>query len=400
YLTSFYFCLSLGGFLGGAFTSLLAPRLFNGTLEYHLMLIAAAALIVTVSDDRQPASQKQRRPWGLPGFVAMIAIVIWSALGQYVENPVLRLLGAAVPAAACLLLARRPAGFAIGVGAILLSSYFFPPGDAAMLHVERSYFGIHRVFQRPYGYRWLIHGSTLHGVQNMEPDRRRVPMGYYHPDGPLGSVFGTFGKTLTGPVAIAGLGTGAIAAYGKPQQEMTFFEIDPAVERIAKNPDYFTYLSDSAARVNVVLGDARLSLKAAPDAHYQMIILDAYSSDAIPVHLLTREAIQLYLSKLQPGGLLVFHLSNLHFDLRPLATALCRDASLDSLFAEDPEPEEKTTTGERIPSRWFVAAREVLTLAPLEKSGNWIRETAQPTVRVWTDDYSSPVELLNWRSGQ
>ncbi|HEX2747887.1 MAG TPA: hypothetical protein VHM91_07815, partial [Verrucomicrobiales bacterium] len=166
YLTSFYFCLSLGGFLGGAFTSLLAPRLFNGTLEYHLMLIAAAALIVTVSDDRQPAPQKQRRPWGLPGFAAMIAIVIWSALGQYVENPVLRLLGAAVPAAACLLLARRPAGFAIGVGAILLSSYFFPPGDAAMLHVERSYFGIHRVFQRPYGYRWLIHGSTLHGVQN------------------------------------------------------------------------------------------------------------------------------------------------------------------------------------------------------------------------------------------
>lgn len=392
-LTVFYFCLSLGGFLGGAFNSLLAPHLFTGTLEYHLILIAAAVLITPRPERLSSAPAKRVAP-GLPETFAIIAIILWSVFSRHVEFPALRLLTAALPLLACFVLVWRGAGFALGAAAILLPSYFFPPGRNVLLHAERSYFGIHRVYQREDGFRWLIHGTTLHGVQNTALPR--VPVGYYHPAGPLGSIFAAYGDTLSGPVAVAGLGTGAIAAYGKAGQELTFFEIDPSVERIARNDHYFTYLRDSPAKVNVVLGDARLSLKTAPEAHYQMIVLDAYSSDAIPVHLLTREAVRLYLSKLAPGGLLVFHISNLNFDLHPLILALTNDAGLFSLFTEDPGPQPPLASGERMASRWVAAAREVTTLEPLEKTGKWVIESTSTPVRVWTDDYSSPIVLLNW----
>jgi hypothetical protein len=392
-LTVFYFCLSLGGFLGGAFNSLLAPHLFTGALEYLLMLIAAAVLI-TPPRVLAARPRAKRVTLGLPEMLAVIAIILWSALSRYLDSPPLRLLAAGLPLLACFILVWRGTGFALGAAAILLPSYFFTPGRDVLLHAERSYFGIHRVYQREDGFRWLIHGTTLHGVQNTALPR--VPVGYYHPAGPLGSIFAAYGGTLSGPIAVAGLGTGAIAAYGKPGQELTFFEIDPSVERIARNDHYFTYLRDSPAKVNVVLGDARLSLKTAPEAHYQMIVLDAYSSDAIPVHLLTREAVRLYLRKLAPGGLLVFHISNLNFDLHPLILALTNDAGLYSLFTEDPGPQPPLASGERMASRWVAAAREVTTLAPLEKTGKWIRDSSAAPVRVWTDDYSSPIVLLNW----
>ena len=176
----------------------------------------------------------------------------------------------------------------------------------------------------------------------------REPLGYYHREGPLGDVF----AGIEGPVAAVGLGAGAVAAYGKPGQEFTFYEIDPVVTRLASDPRHFRYLADSPARIGVVTGDARLMLGKAPDGHYGLILLDAYSSDSIPVHLLTREAMRLYLSKLAPGGRIALHISNLHMDLRPVVASLGRDAGLACVFREDDVTAEEMAEGRRRRAGW------------------------------------------------
>ncbi|NJN05910.1 MAG: hypothetical protein HC814_05400 [Rhodobacteraceae bacterium] len=168
------------------------------------------------------------------------------------------------------------------------------------------------------------------------------------------------------------------------------------MKRLAGDPRYFTYLTDSAATVSVVLGDARLSLQAAPDGHFQLMVLDAYSSDSIPVHLLTREALQLYLRKLSPGGLLAFHISNLHLNLRPVVAALARDAGLVCLVQEDAEVSDAEGVQGKSPSQWAVVARTAGDVARLQASERWVLEAGWPGDRVWTDDYSSVVSVLNW----
>src|SRR5439155_6829326 len=151
------------------------------------------------------------------------------------------------------------------------------------------------------------HGNTVHGRQSVEPDRRREPLTYYHPTGPIGQVFAAFsGAAAKSQVGVVGLGTGSLAAYGASGQQFTYYEIDPAVDRLAHDTRYFTFVHDSPARVEVILGDARLTLADAPPRQYGLLVIDAFSSDAIPLHLLTREALQLYLDKLADDGLLAF----------------------------------------------------------------------------------------------
>lgn len=228
-------------------------------------------------------------------------------------------------------------------------------------------------------------------MQALDPAARRVPLGYYHPTGPLGDVFATGG----GPVAAVGLGTGAVASYGKPGQRFTFYEIDPVVIRLAADPRYFRYLADSPATIEVVPGDARLTLGKAPDARYQLILLDAYSSDSIPVHLLTREALRVYLSKLAPGGRLAFHISNLHLDLRPVLGNLARDAGLVCYYREDDASESQAAEG-KASSRWVVMARRAEDLGPLARSRHWQPLAGDAARKVWTDDHSSLWEILEF----
>ena len=203
-------------------------------------------------------------------------------------------------------------------------------------------------------YNLLYHGTTLHGAQSLSPSRRREPLTYYHRTGPLGQVFTTFSrKSSKSRVAIIGLGTGTMACYGEPGQNWTFYEIDPAVERIARDKRYFTFLRDSPAKVEVVLGDARLSLAKAPDHQYDLIVLDAFSSDAIPVHLITREALKLYLSKLADHGILAFHISNRYLNLKPVLGDLARDANLACLVQEDLKLDEAEKKAKKIrPFGW------------------------------------------------
>jgi len=292
---------------------------------------------------------------------------------------------------------KRRVRFALGLGAIMLGSLVFNESGSTTLHAERNFYGTLRVGLDSTGtLHTLRYGSTLHGRQLLDPARRCEPLSYYHREGPLGSVFEAFKERVTAPnVAVVGLGTGASVAYSTPGQRWTFYEINPAVLRIARAPNYFTYLENcAAAPVSVVLGDARLKLREAADARYGLVILDAFSSDAIPAHLLTREALALYLSKLAPGGWLAFHLSNRTLDLNAVLGGLARDANLSALAFDDLKHE---LPSDKDPSRWVVVARRPEDLRPLDTDMRWhpLDEHEHKFV-VWTDDFSDIISVFRW----
>jgi spermidine synthase len=261
-----------------------------------------------------------------------------------------------------------------------------PGGE--VLHSERTFYGVHRITSdRANGRQRLFHGSTLHGEQSLDPRVRHEPLTYYHRTGPIGQMLGRLSEQLE-HVGVIGLGAGSLAAYAVPGQQWTFFEIDPAVARIAANPRWFTYLSGCGTACTVVLGDARLSL-AARDETYDLIVLDAFSSDAIPAHLLTREALALYLGRLSNLGVIAFHISNRHLDLRPAVASLTAERGLATrvqLHRPSNQSEAKT-------SLWIVAARSADALGPLAGDPRWEQLTTRSR-RVWSDDYSDILSVL------
>jgi hypothetical protein len=305
--------------------------------------------------------------------------------------------------AVCLLFLRRPLRLALGLAAVAVVVTY---GQDAGYHVavrQRNFFGVLRVMANyPPGMNTLVHGSTYHGMQrrSREASERVLPLLYYYPTGPIGQVFRTYdGTPVTRRVGVIGLGVGSLAAYGKPGGELTFFEIDPAVERIARDPAYFHHLEDCAARWRVVLGDARLSMSGEPDGAFGMIVLDAFNGDAIPVHLLTREALRLYLAKLADGGLIALHLSNDYLDLEPVVAALARDAGLVGLDRNEDlrqVPPVEISRG-RMPAHWVVLGRKSSDLTRLAARPGWRSLTAPSGTSVWTDDYSNLSSHLRWR---
>jgi hypothetical protein len=404
HLTEFYLWLSVGGVLGGVFNALIAPVVFHAIVEYPLALALAcfAGLGAAV-----PGSAPTLRSSGLPAVRACVAPVLFgvviTALVLLVErtpyrtNPVVTGLLFGVPALVCFLFSRQPLRFAIGVGALFVAGSFFQREKGSVLYAERSFFGVNRVMLDPTRqYHLLIHGVTLHGSQSLDPARRHEALTYYHWSGPAGQVLQLYASDAPKQVAVVGLGAGSLATYARPGQAWTYYEIDPAVERIARNEAFFTFLHDAAAPVGVVPGDARLSLVREPDEKFDVMLLDAFSSDAIPVHLVTREALALYRRKLAPGGLLAFHISNLHLDLEPVFANLARDAGLAALIRDDTDVRPADYRNGKSPSIWLVMARTPADLARLAQDFRWVvpRANDQP---VWTDDYSSLLRAFRWR---
>jgi hypothetical protein len=358
-LTEFYLWVAAGGVLGGLFNALLAPAVFPGVVEYPLGLVAAALLL-------PPLFQARGRP-------------------------AYRWLNRALPALV-----------AAGIAAGFLWQLKPGVGRSPALHRERTFFGVLRVERGTRGRtHTFVHGNVRHGVQlrSDDPRQRRLPLLYYFPTGPAGQVFATLrGAGAKARVAVIGLGVGALAGYGEPGQEFTFFEIDPAVDRIARDPRYFTYLADAQARgvrVRTVLGDARLSLQQAGGDRYGLLVLDAFSGDAVPTHLLTREAVALYLERVAADGLLAFHVTNDYLDLRPVLAAQARDLGLVGLVQEDGASEEEARRG-KSPSTWVVLARRPADLAGLANSPRWRPLTGRPGDRAWTDDYSNVLGVMRW----
>jgi hypothetical protein len=401
-LTEFYLWMSVGGVLGGAFNALLAPVVFRTLVEYPLVL-AASCLFLPFG--KLLADDKRTRvlDWALPFLLGLVTCGLVIGLQDKLDprefGPLSTAVLFGIPAIICFSFSRRPLRFALGVGAILWAGTFYLSGEGQVLYTERSFFGVHRVTRdRDNKYNLIVHGGIVHGQQSLDPKRRREPMAYYFRTGPIGQMFATFkGDYTKKNIAVVGLGAGGLAAYAQRGENWTFYEIDPVVEYIAREPAYFSYLQDAPANMKVILGDGRLQLEEAPDGAYDLLILDAFSSDALPMHLITREALQLYVRKLSPRGVLVFNTSNLHLELEPVLGNLAKDADLATLFENDTFVDaamERDMKLGKTPSRWTLMAREKSHFGPLASDNRWRPARTRPDMRVWTDDYSSLLSVF------
>jgi SAM-dependent methyltransferase len=275
---------------------------------------------------------------------------------------------------------------------LVLVGFNIPVESGKVIFRERTFYGIHRIYQDE-EHHWLAHGTTVHGGESLlEPG---VPLTYYHPDGPVGSLFRAFqgvGETPEGvQIAAVGLGTGSLMAYARDGEWWEFFELDPTVARIAEDSAYFTFLENARAEYQIVLGDARLSMEER-EGNYDFIVVDAFSSDAIPVHLLTREAIQLYRRQLRPGGWIAFHTSNRYAEF---STVLADLASEAGVFAFEGTDEIGDSLVGRYPSRWVLFAENSTDprIELLLSDSRW-QPLPSGEGRVWTDGYSSILEVL------
>jgi spermidine synthase len=237
----------------------------------------------------------------------------------------------------------------------------------------------------------------MHGAQSLDPARRREPLTYFYPNGPLGQLFASLAATRTmRSVAVVGLGAGSIGCYRQPGESWTFYEIDAAVARIAADPRYFTFLQDCVPEARIVLGDGRMSLASAAGGEYDLIVLDAFSSDAVPVHLVTREALDLYLQKLAPGGLLVFNITNRHLDLQTVIGNLARAAGLTSRVQHDLTIDPYDAGRGKMGSQWAVLARRADDLGPIAGDRRWVAPRIRPGTSAWTDDFNSLLSVYVW----
>jgi SAM-dependent methyltransferase len=394
-LTEFYLWLSIGGMLGGMFNALLAPLLFSTPAEYPLMLVAACLMRPA------PAQTFHLLDIVVPlGLGLLATALIFSGLLFYVQpGPESVAWMFALPLVICYLFSQWPMRFGLGIGAIMLAAVAYDGVYGRTLYRARSFFGIHRVTLDPTGsYRLLVHGDTVHGQQSVDPARAREPLSYYYRTGPIGQVFEALrGDERLGKVGVVGLGTGALACYTEPGQSWTFYEIDPAVVAIARDSGQFTYLTRGPIKPAVILGDARLKLARNVEL-YGLLVIDAFNSDAIPVHLLTREALQIYRDHLREDGILAFHISSRYFDLEgELANlAVHADPPLLCLMQNDlaVEPREKKLG--KAPSRWVVMAHRREALAKLIQKRKWDEARGRPDRAVWTDDYSNLLSVLKW----
>ena len=395
-LTAFYLWVTTGGVIGSVLTGLIAPMVFDTLLEYPLALAAAAALM-TPRRSGTPARRADLLYGIAIGLVTLVLIALTRDVLGLGAGPMRTAVTVGIPVLLCFLASDRPARFALSLCALFLVSAWAEPQLAGKVALtERSFFAVHRVLLTDHGrFRRLLHGTTVHGMQDTQnPDR---PLTYYHPTGPVGQVFAALAARGQAPrVAAVGLGVGSIAAYGQPGQRVTFFEIDPAVRHIARDARLFTFLSKSRGDVDIVLGDARLTLARQPDGAFGLIVLDAFSSDAIPMHLLTREAMAGYVAKLAPGGILAYHISNRYLALEPVVAGATSDLGLESWIQENEPSAEERAQG-KATSTWMIVARSAKDVAELvTPPSRWRSSKAVPGARAWTDDFSNVLGAFRW----
>ncbi|MDT7781014.1 MAG: hypothetical protein QOC99_3526 [Acidobacteriota bacterium] len=439
HLAEFYLCLAAGGALGGLFNALIAPLVFNTVVEYPLVILLASYLRPAFRRERgrllglrlgarraedsrrldEHGTVEDEPRWGaydvlLPLLIGVLAAALLLVTRQLELREVERV---AVTLGVPLFMlnyffAPRPLRFTLGLAFVMLAVFFFSGTSGRTLFASRNFFGTHRVdADAAERIHWLHHGSTLHGKQFTDPARLCEPLSYYHRSGPLGSLFAALhARTTTADVqvgsdylnpfamhrvAVVGLGAGTTAAYARTGESWTFYEIDPAVVDIAHRPEFFKYLSAcTPAPVEVVLGDARLRLREAPEGAYDLIVLDAFSSDAVPAHLLTREALALYLSKLAHGGVIAFHVSNRSLELERVVGGISADAGLPARIFADKSFDPETGLD---PSTWVAVARTAEDLGALKTDPRWQPlDSSTHKLELWRDDFSNVVHIFKW----
>lgn len=407
-LTEFYLLISVGGVLGGIFNSIIAPAIFRTVLEFPIALIGAALLRRPVKDEKAAENRSEtsltHADWMLPvglGVCAGAALIVLPKAAPRLEVP-LSVLTFGVFAVWCLSFGRRPLRFGLGLTAFFLASLLYIGPYGQVFHTDRSFFGVYRVTNHLEDQlRYFLHGGTLHGVQSLDIARSREPLAYYTKYGPAGQIARAVNdRAPASSWAIVGLGAGAMACLAQPGRDLSYYEIDPLVAAIAEDPKYFTFLRDCAPHSRVIIGDARLKLRDAPDSSYGLIVLDAFSGDSIPMHLLTREALALYFRKLAPGGLVAFHITNQFLELAPVLGNLARDAHLVSVHESDSIVSADQAREGRFASHWVVIARKEEDLTALlgqsPTPAPWL-PTPCNDASIWSDDYSNLLSVIRWK---
>ena len=397
YLTGFYVALSFGGMVGGLFAGLIAPYTFSWIAEYPILLALVALC--------RPPGGKERLPrwtsWYWP-FLAVLAVALIAPsysegkISTWLDEHRVWVIGAVGVLSALLALglnANRWKIFAtVAVALVLIRAY---PADDGRVETVRSFFGVHKIVVTPHGqYHVLMHGTTIHGAEKFQNDDgtpitgRPEPITYYHKDGGIGQAIAAVRERKGGPlrVAVIGLGAGTLTCASEPGENWKFFEIDQSMVDTARDPKYFTYIRNCAPDLKPVIGDARLTFAKEPDGIYDLIIVDAYSSDAIPIHLATEEAMEIYKAKLAPQGAVMMHVSNRHLELSSVVVGIAEANDLKSwVYSEDSGRDNEYIFSTSV----VVSAREEADVGRLASSEQWALEEADEKQRVWTDDYSN-----------
>lgn len=371
-LTGFYLWISVGGAVGGMFGALAAPTIFDSIAEYPIALVATAALL--------PAPFKffwRQRPLFAFGWAVLLAA---AAVASNI-NLVGLLVGLA--GAFAYMAAGAGRGFAILLAGCLVVGSINEDGE--VLARERTFYGVYKVLANNDGNHVMVSGTTIHGVQQFEPSVSMAPLAYYIPEGPIGQLMATIGKRAEN-IAIIGLGAGVQATFLEPGQHLTYYEIDPTVGELASDPGLFTYLAASSGTVDLVYGDGRLALEGAA-RRFDLLMMDAFTSDAIPTHLLTVEATELYLSSIRPGGVVAFHISNRHLDLEPVLGRLATNLGLEARIIHY-NPENPLGS----PSTLVVMALNEGDLAPLIAQDGW--RPLRVGDDLWTDDFTNILGVI------
>lgn len=418
HLTLFYLIMSAGGVVGGLFAALFAPLLFDWVYEHPLLVLAAALLLPLPAlfpwNAWLKLSEKTTRIAAallvvIAGICCWRMTTIWD--GSLTGWPAI--MAGIIFTAGVLAIGWRWAFVPILAFLMLaLGGWHTIEGSFTGMRV-RSYFGVYTVTDDPYRHqRRLAHGTTLHGLQRTQPGLELEPTTYYGHQSGVGLTLDK-AEALAGPdasVGIVGLGAGTLSCYRRPGQHWTIFEIDPAMVAIARDPSKFTFLSKCAPNVPIVIGDARLQIAKLPPARFDILVIDAFSSDAIPLHLLTGEAFGIYARALKPGGILLVHISNRFFGLEPVLAAEAKARGWSAAIRIDPSPTDidpnNPDYGDLTASNWVALTATPQRLQQLtgvlksrpkaEDKDVWVPLEARPNFTRWTDDYASTLPVLLW----
>ena len=398
HLTSFYLIMSFAGMLGGMFNTFVAPFIFNGIYEYPLMIVAALLLRPGVSLALNKSLLLQIIAPLLLIMAGLLIYINYADLLQYFDVIVISLIALTLLS---YFLRAKPVAFAFLTGAIIFLSLGLHGLSSHTLYQERTFFGVLAVResvltdeqQQPETYHELFHGTTKHGAERLAEQVATIPYTYYSRPGPMGQLFKAFDTVNQHwNIGIVGLGAGALTCYAKEQQSWTLYEIDPLVVDIASNPDYFHYLQRCSQHSTLRIGDARLSLEKEPNQHFDLLVMDAFSSDSVPTHLLTEEALKLYFDKLKPDGILAFHITNRHLLLKKVLSIHAEHLHLAALIQEFKPPQASELI---VATDWVVIARKPENLTPLAMSrlGNWQKMPLYFDMKPWSDDYTNIISI-------
>jgi hypothetical protein len=403
YLTGFYVGLSFGGMVGGLFAGLIAPFTFSWVAEYPIL----AALAVLCRPPPEERLQNWNRWfWPLLVIIAVLLIAPTYSNGKlyaWLEEQRVYVI-TVVAMIGMILTVLRVTGTAKFAGIIVLALVLVRayPADDGRVETVRSFFGVHKIVVTANGqYHVLMHGTTIHGAEKFQNDDgtpvtgRPEPITYYHKDGGIGQAIAAIRERKGAPlrVAVIGLGSGTLTCASEPGETWKFFEIDQSMVDTARAPKYFSYIQSCAPDLKPVIGDARLTFAREPDGIYDLIIVDAYSSDAIPIHLATEEAMEIYKDKLAPQGAVAMHVSNRHLELSSVVVGIADANDLKSwVYSEDSNRESEYIFATSV----VVSAREETDVGKLASSEQWALTEADEHQRVWTDDYSNVLGAV-WR---